>query len=172
MNALQKGCGMRIKREYREKEKERKKCPGWKGSYTVEAALIFGMTFFVLAALLIVTFYMHDRAVMQAITCEAASAGSNFYRAEDRSDAAGRIQKQMKAGRLFGSKNLSGTAAVGSRESVSFWNASYPVPGLVMRYLTDNSLPIRTEWTSRILDPADTIRKIRGAGKILTGGEP
>lgn len=132
---------------------------------------MFSMTFFVLAALLIVTFYVHDRAVIQAITCEAASAGSNFITQKEGSSAAARVKKQMKAARLLGSKGLSGSAAVGTKEATASWKAAYPVPGMIMKYLDRNRLSIQARWTSRILDPADTIRKIRGAGELLTGGD-
>lgn len=132
---------------------------------------MFSMTFFVLAALLIVTFYVHDRAVIQAITCEAASAGSNFITQKEGSSAAARVKKQMKVARLLGSKGLSGSAAVGTKEATASWKAAYPVPGMIMKYLDRNRLSIQARWTSRILDPADTIRKIRGAGELLTGGD-
>lgn len=49
-----------------------------KGSFTVEAAVLFSITFFVMGALILGTFYLHDRAVCQSVSCEAASAGSNL----------------------------------------------------------------------------------------------
>lgn len=137
----------------------------------MEGALVFSMTFFVLAALLIAAFYVHDRAVIQAVTCEAASVGSNFITQEEGSSAASRVKKQMKAKRLLGSQGLSGNAAVGTKTVTASWKAAYPVPGMVMKYLAKNRLQIQTGWTSKILEPADIIRKIRGAGELLTGGD-
>ena len=160
-----------IKKRRQKKKDSIQKMSFWKGSYTVEGALVFSMTFFVLAALLIVTFYVHDRAVVQAVTCEAVSAGSNFLTSKECSSAAAQVRKQLTSSRLLGSRNLSGTAAVGSKEVVASWKATYPVPGMVMRYLSGNTLRIQTSWKGKILDPADTIRKIRGAGEILTGGK-
>lgn len=142
-----------------------------KGSYTVEAAVIMSLTFFVLVSLIICTFYLHDRVVMQGAACEAAAAGSNFAAADDGSKAALAVKKQMTAGRLLGSRNLQGSTAAGSREATAAWNAVYPVPGFVMKYLTKNSLSIHQTWTCKIPDPSDTIRKIRGAGELLTGGD-
>ena len=49
-----------------------------KGSFTVEAAVLFSITFFVMGALILGTFYLHDCAVCQSVSCEAASAGSNL----------------------------------------------------------------------------------------------
>lgn len=143
---------------------------GWKGSYTVEAALIFGMTFLILASLLLATFYIHDRAVLQAMTCEGASTGSNFFKSSDRKEAAGKVKKQVKEARLLGSKNLSGTIGTGNKEVQASWKASYPIMGFAKRYFGKERLQIQTKWASKVLDPAKTIRKIRGAGEILTGG--
>lgn len=141
------------------------------GSYTVEGALVFSITFFILAALLIVTFYVHDRAVIQAVTCEAASTATNFLTSKERSAAAAKAKKQLGQKRLLGSRNLSGNAAVGSKEVVAAWKASYPVPGMVMKYLSRNVLQIQTQWNGKITKPSDTIRKIRGAGALLSGGD-
>lgn len=148
---------------------EKKAC--LRGSYTVEGALVFSMTFFILAALLIVTFYVHDRAVIQAVTCEAASAGSNFLTAKERSATAAKVKKQLGQKRLLGSRNLSGNAAAGSKEVVASWKAVYPVPGMVMKYFSGSQLRIQTQWNGKILKPSDTIRKIRGAGALLGGGD-
>jgi hypothetical protein len=142
----------------------------WKGSFTVEAALVVSVTIFVLAALIICAFFVHDRAVLQSAACEAAAAGSNFASAEDRSAAAASVKKRISAERLLGSRNLEGYAATGTKEATASWSASYPVPGFVMNYFADNQLPISVAWSCRIQDPADTIRKIRGAAELLTGG--
>lgn len=141
------------------------------GSYTVEGALVFSMTFFVLAALLIVTFYVHDRAVIQAVTCEAASVGTNFLTSKERSVAAAKVKKQFGQSRLLGSRNLSGNAAVGNKESTAIWKAVYPVPGMVMKYLSRNKLQIQAQWNGKIQTPSDTVQKIRGAGSFLIGGD-
>lgn len=143
----------------------------WKGSYTVEAALVFSMTFFVLAALLITAFYVHDRAVLQAVTCEASSAATNFITKSERSTAAAQVEKQLKKKRFLGSRGISGKTAAGDREIIGSWSAVYPVPGMVRKYLSGSSLKIQTKWDSKILEPADTIRKIRDAGELLTGGD-
>ena len=150
---------------------KRKEKKGWKGSYTAEAALVFSMTFFVLAALLITVFYVHDRSVIQAATCEAASAGTNFYTAKERQKAAEKVKGQLQQNRLLGSRNLRGTVSVGNKNVTSGWSASYPIPGLAAGYLNGNKLQIKTSWKGKVIDAADTIRKIRGAGALLTGGD-
>ena len=144
---------------------------GLRGSYTVEAALVFSMTFFVLAALLFAVFYVHDRAVIQAVTCEAAAAGTNHYTVKERQAAAGKVKGILKAERLLGSRNLSVEVSAGKNETEASCSASYPVPGLAAGYFNGNRLQIRTGWKGKVTEAADIIRKIRGAGALLTGGD-
>lgn len=142
-----------------------------RGSYTVEAAAVVCITVLVLAALIICTFYIHDRAVFQGAACEAAAAGSNFMTDAERKAAAAAVKKKITASRFLGSRNLSGSVATGQKEVRAIWTAAYPVPGFAARYLSGGRLDIQKAWTCRIFDPADAIRKIRGVGELLTGGE-
>ena len=61
------------KRKHRE---EKGGQDAWKGSYTVEAAVILPLTALILAAVILAAFYIHDRSCMQGMACEIASAGS------------------------------------------------------------------------------------------------
>ena len=137
-----------------------------KGSYTVEAAIVVTVTIFVLASLLICTFYVHDRAVMQGLVCEAASAGSSFITEEERKEAIQGVEE-----RFLGSRGLDGSAASGSKSVTVSWKAGYPVPGFAAAYLSRGELDYKRSWTCKILNPADLIRKIKGAGELLTGGD-
>ena len=141
---------------------------GWQGSYTVEAAVLFSLTFLVLAALLICMFYCHDRAVSQSAACEAAVSAGNFAKAEQRREAADAVRAQVRAERFLGSRNVAGQAAIGEREVSAQWQGEYPVPGFAARYLSGGSLSVSRSWRCTVLDPADTIRKIKGLGDLLT----
>lgn len=140
-----------------------------KGSCTVEAAIVVSVTIFVLSALIICSFYLHDRSVLQSQACEAAVAGSIFYKGEDRSAAAQQVKQSVTVKRLLGSRSLEGYVTTGTKESKAAWSAVYPVPGFVAKYLTANQIGISVTWASKIIDPADTIRKIRGASELLLG---
>ncbi|MCD8104033.1 MAG: hypothetical protein LUF35_03290 [Lachnospiraceae bacterium] len=143
----------------------------WKGSYTVEAALVVSITFFVLASLVIATFYVHDRAVFQSMVCEIASAGSGYATESERSSAVSTAQAQVTASRFLGSKEVSGSASAGEKEVTASWSAAYPVPGFAMQYLAGGELLIEASWSCKVADPTDTIRLIRGAGELITGGD-
>ncbi len=142
-----------------------------RGSYTVEASVVVTMAMFVLAALILCTFYIHDRATLQAAVCEAASVGSNFATEKERKEAAQKVAGRVHEGRFLGSRNLNGNTALGSREATALWSAEYPIPGFAANYLAGGKLEIQRTWTCRILNPASTIRKIKGAGELLTGGD-
>lgn len=141
-----------------------------KGSFTVEAAVLFSITFFVMGALILGTFYMHDRAVCQSVSCEAASAGSNLETQKERSRAVEKLRRQFKKSRLLGSRNLNGNTAAGEKQIFASWQAVFPVPGFAMKYYAGNRLEISADWTCKVIDAADMIRKIRGAEQLLTGG--
>lgn len=150
----------------------RKKAPNYlRGSYTVEASVVVTMTVLILAALILCTFYIHDRAVLQAVVCEAASAGSSFATEEERKAAAQEVVGKLGEERFLGSRGLEGSAALGKREVTVLWSAVYPIPGFAAKYLAKGRLDVRKTWTCRIADPADAIRKIKGAGELLTGGD-
>ena len=142
-----------------------------KGSYTVEASIILSITFFVLAACIICTFYLHDRAVAQGASCEAAQTGSNFMKPEENRKAADAVKNKNTAERFMGSRNLTANVAIGEKEVTAVWQGTFPIPGFAAKYLFGNEQDIQKSWTCQKTDPADTIRKIRGLGALLTGGE-
>ena len=140
-----------------------KKRAFWKGSYTVEAALVFPIILFVLAALLILAFYVHDRGILQGLACETAVAGSNYITENERKAAAEQVRNQAGPERLMGSRSSQGHVAFGSSEVC-------PVPGMVMRYLSGNQLKIAKSWQVHTLNPSDWIRKKRGIIHSRDGG--
>lgn len=142
-----------------------------KGSYTVEAAILLSITFFVMGALILGTFYLHDRAVCQSAACETAAAGSNLATQRERSEAVAKLKRQFKKSRLLGSRSLNGNTAAGAKQVFASWQAVFPVPGFAMKYYNGSRLGISGEWTSSVTDAADMIRKIRGAEKLLAGDE-
>lgn len=142
----------------------------WKGSYTVEAALVLPIVLFVLAALLILAFYVHDRGVLQSLACETAVAGNNYITVSERKAAAEQVKHQAVSERLMGSKGSGGHAAFGKSEVYVRYTASYPVPGMVTRYLAGNQLQIAKSWQVHTVSPSDWIRKQRGIMRIRDGG--
>lgn len=78
-------------------------------------------------------------------------------------------KKLLSQSRLLGSTSLKGSISPGGKEAAASWSAVYPFPGFVMNYIAAGKVNIQKSWSSRVLDAAETIRKIRGAGELLMG---
>ncbi len=139
----------------------------WRGSYTVEAAVVVPITFFVLAALILCGFYVHDRVVFQSIACEITAAGSNYCTEKEQKKVISDLKKSVKAKRFLGSRNISANVSSGKKEINAAFSASYPMPGMVIRYFSKGTLKIKKSWSGKREDPAETIRVLRGAERIL-----
>jgi len=57
----------------------KKPCMASKGSFTVEASIVFSIVFLLVAALVYVFIIMYQYAVLQSIASEAANAGAYYY---------------------------------------------------------------------------------------------
>ena len=156
-----------VKRKQREKRDDKY---FWKGSYTVEAAVILPLTALILAAVILAAFYIHDRSCMQGIACEIASSGSNCITQEQRTRRVAQLRQEVKLQRFLGSRNLSASVSSGKTEVNAKLDASYPIPGMVARFFTKGSLPVQCSWKTKDVEPAKTIWQIRGVASIL-GGE-
>lgn len=142
----------------------------YKGSYTVEAAMLMGIIITVMASLLIMCFYLHDRAVLQAMTCEIASAGNNFATEQEQQKITAELKKILTKDRLMGSRNVSQKIDADNKKVYAGWQAEYPVPGLAAKFIIQNKLGIHASWEAEKVQAADTIRKIRGIRKLVNGG--
>lgn len=142
----------------------------WKGSYTVEASIVMAIVILVLAALIFAAFYMHDRAVLQGISCEIASAGRNAATQSERQKAMAALKNGFSSDRLLGSRQVSGQAEAGKKKVSSVWKGNFYFPGFVMKYFAGGHYTIHVSWNSEVVQPADTIRKIRGVRKLVIGG--
>lgn len=137
------------------------------GSYTVEAAVVVSITFWVLASLILAAFYVHDQAVFQGIVCELASKGSNYATAAERKKALQAAERDITENRFLVSHSLSGNAASGESQVTAAWSAVCSMPGFAAGYLSGNSFTIKKSWSTKIPDPAKTIWLMRGAGQLL-----
>lgn len=142
----------------------------WAGSYTVEAAVVMPLILFVLAALLICAFYVHDSGVFQSMVCETVSAGCNFITEAERKDAVEQQRAFVRESRFLGSRGIFAQASCGKAKVSAVCSAEYPVPGFAAKYLYGSSLQIRKQWEGQMTEPAKVIWLIRGAKRITDGG--
>lgn len=139
----------------------------YKGSYTVEAAAVMPLTFLVLGALLLCAFFVHDRAVVQSMVCEAAAAGGNFATEKERSEAVAAAVHAVSEQRFLGSRGVELYTDMGQNQVKAGGSAAFPVPGMFASFLSGGVLSISCEWENRVVDPAEVIRKIRGAELVI-----
>ena len=146
--------------------------PAWtRGSFTVEASLVLSLTIFVLGALLLAGFYVHDRAVLQGWACEITAAGENEYGAGRRAQTVSRLEKNAASERLLGSRSLSKQVSVSEESASGNFSAVYPVPGFAAAYLCGGRLSLSAGWSFAHIHAGKEIWRIRGIGKLLDGGE-
>lgn len=140
---------------------------GWRGSLTVEAAAVISIAFLVLGALMIIIFFVHDKAVLQGMVCETVSAGSRFALQEECLQASEDVRKKIKKTRFMGSRNISVENGIGDQTASVFASAEYPVPGMFLNFLKNGKLEISGSWSSSALKPGKIIRGIRGAELLI-----
>ena len=107
---------------------------------------------------------------MQGMACEIASAGSNCITQEQRTKRVAQLRQEVKQQRFLGSRNLAASASSGKTEVNAKLEASYSIPGMVARFFTKGSLPVKCSWKTKDIEPAKTIWQIRGVASILGGG--
>lgn len=148
----------------------RQKNGKYKGSYTVEAALVMGIITMVMAALLIVCFYLHDKAVLQAMTCEIALAGNNTVTEKEQQKVISDLKKKLNRNRLMGSRNTDKTVKADKKAVNAVCRSEFPVPGMTARFISNNKMKIEVSWKTEKVQAAELIRKIRGVRKLMNGG--
>ena len=145
---------------------EKKGIGGLQASLTVEACFVASLTVIVLTAFLFCAFYVHDRAVLQGLVCETASAGSNGLTAEERGRSIDCLKEKIVSSRFLGSRGLKGTAREANGRVEASGNGNFPVPGMVMKFFSGNRLTLSASWDCEIKTPAESIRKIRGLADL------
>ena len=118
----------------------------WKGSFTIEAAVVVPMVMVMLAACLYMAFHIHNAATMAAVTDAAVMELAAGW--EEAPDSAGRDLEGILAGRLLGetetSVRVNVTGDAGSAEA----SAQFRTLPSMIRELTGeklSSLSFRTE---------------------------
>ncbi|MBQ9549897.1 MAG: pilus assembly protein [Lachnospiraceae bacterium] len=136
----------------------------YKASYTVEASLLFPFILAVTVLLIYFSFFIHDRAVMDAAANQAALRGSEIT--SPHGDIFSKVRdtgKRETEGRLLATKNLDMDIKVDSKEINVTYKGEFaipagvlPVPGMGMV-----NTSIRVIGRSSRIDPAGFIRECR-----------
>ena len=127
-----------------------------KGSFTIEAACVMSLVLITVMGVLYLSFFVHNRSWLTAAAYEAALAGS--------------IEGVQKNGQIY----ESASAKAQELGNVGFFgaeNLSYQVSDgktVKVAYQADT---LRTEGSSKIIRPAQWIRKVKAASEIVKDTE-
>lgn len=137
-----------------------------KGSFTIEAACVMSIVLVTVMGVLYLVFFVHNRTWLTAAAYEAALTGSmegvqkngQVYEA-----ASARGQELGNIG-FFGAENLQYQVSTGKTVKVSYQAETISGFG-------DFHWTLRTEGSSKIIRPAEWVRKVKAASEVVAGGE-
>ena len=136
----------------------------FKASYTVEASLLFPFILAVTVLLIYFSFFIHDRAVMDAAANQAAIRGSEIT--SPGGDIFSKVQdtgKRETEGRLLATKNVDMDISVDGKEVKVTFSGDFRIPGGVIPVpgMSIGNTEITACAHSSRIDPAAFIRECR-----------
>ena len=133
-----------------------------KGSYTIEASLLMGIILPVLAGLIYIGFWYHDKSFLQSAAYEAACAAS--LKEDEESFRIGEAAMELTKGRMLGTGNLQVQSKDGEEKaSVSYFR----IPGMIAAFFSSGNLEMKENCSLSVERPSRKIQKIRGIVKIV-----
>lgn len=132
-----------------------------KGSFTVEMTLLMSIILPILIALLISGFYVHDRAKLQAVSCELAARGSCLVLEKNANAKLSKTAGVLKKGSMW-TRNVQASVSCSEDEVFAMAQGTFPFPGYSAAFLGSNNSLCTGEWERKIYHPASLIRKVRG----------
>lgn len=135
-----------------------------RGSYTVEAALVFPFIMGVIVFIIYVSFFLHDRAVMKSCAYQAALKGSLIRTGE--ADAMREARKAAEyniEGLLLATEGLDTKAEVSGKEVTVKYSGSLTIPrGILFMEITGTDhISVEGEGHAFQKDAIEFIRKTR-----------
>ncbi|MCR5746753.1 MAG: pilus assembly protein [Lachnospiraceae bacterium] len=141
-----------------------------KGSYTIEAALIFPMIMTVIVFIIYMSLYLHDRAVMSSCAYQAALKASMIRTAvEDMRKEAEKAADYNLEGLLLATENVESEVEVsGKNVKVSYkGNLRIPHSILFLNIAGTDRIVVEGNGTARQKDAIEFIRSCRAAENIV-----
>ncbi len=137
-----------------------------KGSFTIEAACVMSIVLVTVMGVLYLAFFVHNRTWLTAAAYEAALTGSMEGVQKDGQvyEAASARGQELGNVGFFGAENLQYQVSTGKTVKVSY--QAETISGFGGFHWT-----LRTEGSSKIIRPAEWIRKVKSASEIVAGGE-
>ncbi len=139
-----------------------------RASFTVEISLLMTVILPVLFSLILLGFYLHDKAILEGAVWETASMGFNLKEYDSwEGDTKKVLASTTGQGMTWTSKGS--TSCSVSEEQVSAGaEGSFKLPALVSRFLGKSSLTLKAQGRRDILCPQRVIRRVRGVHYLWT----
>lgn len=135
------------------------------GSCTIEASLLMGILLPLLAAIIYMGFFLHDRGFLQGAAYEAAVYAS-LHADDQKGDAADAAQKLI-AGRMLGTQNVSVNAGQDQKKVQVVYEGSFAVPHLAQIFFGSARFPVKALASLTLERPSRRIQTIRGLAKVF-----
>lgn len=133
-----------------------------KGSFTIEAACVMSVVLVTIMGVLYLSFFVHNRSWLTAAACEAALTGSmeGVQKNGQTYEAAYARGQELGNVGFFGAENLQYQVSTGKAVKASY--QAETIAGFGGFHWT-----FKTEGSSKIIRPAEWIRKTKAAAEII-----
>ena len=141
-----------------------------KGSYTIEAALVFPFILGVMVFIIYMSFFLHDKAVMKCCAYQAALKGSMIRTSSDDMKAeALKAADYNISGLLLATQDLKTEVCVSGKEVTVSYKGKLHIPQglLFMRITGTESIPVEEKGTAYQKDAIEFIRQCRTTGHFI-----
>ncbi len=133
------------------------------GSYTVEASLLFPFILGVISLVIYISFFLHDRALLDAASYQAALRGSLVT--NDSSDFLSKAEKagdEIISGKLLATRDLVKDIEMEGNTLTVRYTGSIKLPsGIFFIPLLPGEVTVSAESKAKRLDPTGFVRKCR-----------
>lgn len=141
-----------------------------KGSYTVEASLIFPFIMGVVVFIIYISFFLHDRAVMKSCAYQAALKGSLIRTStSDMAQEARKAAEYNIDGLLLVTEGLKTDVSVSGKEITVSYSGTLRIPQgiLFMKIAGTENIAVEGEGRASQKDAIEFIRQCRSAGNVV-----
>ena len=135
-----------------------------KGSYTIEAALIFPFIMGVIVFIIYISFFLHDRAVMKSCAYQAALKASLVRTgSSDMQREALKAAEYNISGLLLATEGLDTRVSVSGKEVTVSYSGTLRIPqgALFMKISGSDGIAVQGEGRASQKDAIEFIRKCR-----------
>ena len=140
-----------------------------RGSYTVEAALVFPFILSVIVLILYFSFYIHDRSILNHAAYVAALRGSQINGTQDIFAKVDQYSKDLIENRLLGTKQIERSVKITKDKILVTYEGKMQIPAgsILTRALRRDVFKIKVEGFAKRMDTVTFIRECKVVENIV-----